>query len=58
MNTIQDIRNKFLRLKSSNKIAENGTYEIVNARFVCDENVIFGYETYEERYPKFGVPVK
>ena len=22
------------------------------------ENVIFGYETYEERYPKFGVPVK
>lgn len=42
MNTIQDIRNKFLRLKSLNKIAENGTYEIVNAHFVCDENVIFG----------------
>ena len=39
---VQDIRNEFIRLKAENEMSDNGTYEIVNATFVADEQAIFG----------------
>lgn len=39
---VNDIRNIFIGLKEKGKIADNGTYEILNASFVADEESIFG----------------
>jgi thymidylate synthase len=39
---VNDIRNIFISLKEKGKIAENGTYEILNASFIADEESIFG----------------
>jgi thymidylate synthase len=39
---VNDIRNIFLSLKEKGKIADNGTYEILNASFIADEESIFG----------------
>jgi thymidylate synthase len=39
---VNDIRNIFLSLKEKGKIADNETYEILNASFIADEESIFG----------------
>lgn len=39
---VNDIRNIFIGLKEQGKIADNRTYEILNASFIADEESIFG----------------
>lgn len=39
---VNDIRNIFINLKEQGKIADNGTYEILNASFIANEESIFG----------------
>lgn len=39
---VNDIRNIFLNLKQKGKIADNGTFEILNASFIANEKSIFG----------------
>lgn len=39
---VEDIQIKFKSLHLRNKVSENGTYEIINASFIANEDVIFG----------------
>lgn len=42
MNTVADIRQKFLALKANNALADDGNLELINASFIADEPTIFG----------------
>ena len=42
METLNDIRNKFVELRSARQAAKNGTIEIVGASFIADEPMLFG----------------
>ena len=46
MQTIQDIRRQFRGLRRRKEIRQ-GTYEIQNAQFICDDDVIFGKRNQE-----------